>query len=765
MASELAETIGAALEDLQRGQFHEAASRAQRCIDAHPENADAWHLRAMARRELGELEGAVADLEQCLRLEPANSMAWLHLGQVHARQRELKQACDAYARAADADPGNAEACFWHGRCELEAGRAAAAAMWLERAARGAPGAVLLRAWAALALARSGRMTEAAAWLDGIEEAAACDGETWFQLGRALAATGRVERAERAYREALERGDVARGAVLNNLGLLLRDSGRRQEAAGALRSAVAADSGNWRARGNLALAYLEQGRIGNAQREVDALNREFPDAAGVWAASGVVYERQDRIDAALTAYQRAIDLGDRSPAVRRARLRMAQSLCDWRSFDEDRDWLRQQEGSDYADVLDLFGLMAVPGLTDADLAERTRPVGERLARTASPSLARQGPAAAPPRTRLRVAYLSGDFHEHATAWLMAGVFELHDRNGFEIIAYSFGPDDGSTMRRRLETAFDRFHDVSALDDRAVAQRIADDGIDILVDLKGYTRGARPLIAAYRPAPIQVNYLGYPGTMGAPFMDYLIADRIVLPREQFAHFSERAAWLPGTYQCNDRAREVGAPTTRAEQGLSEAGPVLCGFHNPYKVTPTVFDAWCRLLRDSPDAVLWLLEPVPAVAANLRREAEQRGVDPGRLVFAPRLRNPEHLARLALADLFLDTLPVNAHTTASDALWVGVPVLTCTGETFAGRVGASLLAAAGLSELVTDSLETYEAKAQELLENPDRLAELKMRLNEQRDHCRLFDTKGFTRNLERLYRAIWERHRAGLPPAPIE
>jgi predicted O-linked N-acetylglucosamine transferase (SPINDLY family) len=346
--------------------------------------------------------------------------------------------------------------------------------------------------------------------------------------------------------------------------------------------------------------------------------------------------------------------------------------------------------------------------------------------------------------------------------MAELFERHDRSRFELTAVSFGPDDGSEMRSRLVAAFDRFTDVRTNSDEEVAQRLHGLRIDIAVDLKGYTKDARPGILAFRPAPIQASYLGFPGTMGTDFIDYIIADAIVLPFADQPCFSEKIVHLPGCYQVNDRKRRIAAATpTRAELGLPATGLVFCGFHNSWKITPPLFDIWMRLIGAVDGSVLWLLRDNGRAAENLCRQAAARNVDPARLVFADRMGIGEHLARHRAADLFLDTLPVNAHTTASDALWAGLPVLTCRGTCFAGRVAASLLHAAGLPELVTGSLEEYEALAVDLATDPARLAAMRAQLERNRSACPLFDADRSRRHIEAAYTTMWETWQRGDSP----
>ena len=321
-----------------------------------------------------------------------------------------------------------------------------------------------------------------------------------------------------------------------------------------------------------------------------------------------------------------------------------------------------------------------------------------------------------------------------------------------------------MRRRLEAATERFVDLHGLDDETAARRIRDDGVDILIDLKGYTFDHRIGIVARRPAPVQVSWLGYPSTTGHEALDYFIGDPVVTPPGSEHQYTEKLALMPNCYQPNDRKRTIEAAPTRADCGLPEDAFVFCCFNVPQKITPRVFDVWCELLRRLPAAVLWLLEPSVAARDNLRREASARGVSPGRLVFAPRMPLPRHLARVGLADLFLDTLPCNAHTTASDALWAGVPVLTCAGEHFTSRVAASLLHAVGLPELVTADLDGYATAALSLAEDPTKLRAIRARLAAARLDAPLFDSARFARDLEALYARMAARCQAGLPPAHL-
>jgi len=366
-------------------------------------------------------------------------------------------------------------------------------------------------------------------------------------------------------------------------------------------------------------------------------------------------------------------------------------------------------------------------------------------------------------RIRVAYLSGDFRRHAVAQLSAGVFENHDRSRFETVALSLLPGDGTPIRQRLEKAFDRFIDVHHMGDDDVAGLLREMEIDIAVDLTGFTEHSRTPIFARRPAGLQVNFLGFPGTMGAPYIDYIVGDSTIIPEAQQRYFREKVAYLPHTYLPNDSQRVIADKTfSRTEQGLPEQGFVFCTFNNLFKIRPEIFEIWMRLLRSVDGSVLWLPELVRSAMHNLRREAEARGVSGERICFAPFVPSPEeHLARLKLADLFLDTLPYNAHATTCDALWAGVPVLTRIGNSFAGRVGASVLTTVGLPELITRTAEEYEAMALNLARDPALLKASRDKLARNRLSSPLFDTPRFTRNLERAYVTMWERHQRGEPP----
>lgn len=442
-----------------------------------------------------------------------------------------------------------------------------------------------------------------------------------------------------------------------------------------------------------------------------------------------------------------------------RIHAKMQLCDWTDLETDFAGVLASLHKDIV-VGDPFSLLCVPAL----------PVDYFRCATL---FTKSPPRAKATRTdpqykhdRVRLAYMSSDFRNHSVGHLMAGTFEQHDRDRFELTAVSLIRATNDDMQTRLRGTFERFVDVDGRADREIAEVIRELEIDILVDLNGFTQNSRTPVLAQRPAPIQVSYLGFAGTMGAAYFDYIVADQTVLPPEHAQFYSEKIAWLPNTYMASDNKRIIAAHTpTRRECGLPDNAFVFCCFNQSFKITPDVFRIWTKLLKAIDQSVLWLSSAEAVAVSNLRHQAEQSGVSAERLVFAPRVADmSEHLARQRQADLFLDTLPYNAHTTANEALWVGLPVLTRIGNAFHGRVAASLLRAVGLSELIASSAEDYEARAIELANNPASLSAFRQRLESNRLVAPLFDTKHFTRHIEAAYAAMYERHQAGLEPDHI-
>jgi len=576
-------------------------------------------------------------------------------------------------------------------------------------------------------------------------------------GNALFAAGRLDAAIAAYQTALqhEPGYARAHCNLGNAYLIAR---RLKPALAAYDSALAADPGLLPAEIGRGNALDDLGRSDEAIESYRRVIAAAPSSVDALVNLGLLFNRLKRYPEAVDCFTRALQLAPDRPYLLGNLAAARIYACDWSRYSQDVDELHAEVAAGRPSVTP-FVFMIVARTPQAQL--RCAEIYVRDKWPPSPNL--PWPVRDCVDQRIRVAYVSADFHSHATAALMAGLFELHDRERFEVFAISYGPDDGSPMRARLQRAFERFVDVREDSDEQIAQKMRALGIDIAIDLKGYTAQARPGIFARRAAPIQVNYLGFPGTLGASCIDYIIADAWVAPAAHADCFRERVVTLPGSYQVNDGRRRVAqTKPSRGQAGLPERAFVFCCFNNNYKISPSVFDVWMRLLRQRPGSVLWLLDDNRHAKENLRAEAWARGIESQRLVFAPRSDLPDHLARHQLADLFLDTLPCNAHTTASDALWAGLPLLTCVGETFAGRVAASLLAAVGLEQLITHSLGEYEALAIELSQDHDRLAQLREHLRLRASTSPLFDTALFRQRMEAALLLMHQRHQRGEPPA---
>ena len=575
-------------------------------------------------------------------------------------------------------------------------------------------------------------------------------------GAVLQMLGRVEEALGDYDRAL--GLESGNAVLfYNRGRALQDLGRLEEALGDYRKALALDP-------HYALAFNNAGNVlrvlkrdGEALAVYDRALALRPDyAEALYNRANLQWSQMGNFPAALRDMEKLLQVNPAYDYALGELVYLRMRGGDWRDLETLRARIDQgvREGRRVVQPFHYQALSDSP----ADLLACAE-IYTRHYYPSVPPMARSAPRTA---KKIRLGYQAGEFRAHATSWLMAGLFEAHDREKFELVAFDNGWDDKSPIRARLDAAFDRIVDISRLPDRAASEAIAEAGIDILVNLNGYVGLNRAGIYARRPAPIQVNYLGSPATMGADFMDYIIADRILIPEGEEKFYREKTVILPDSYQVNDTKRTPpGVAPSRAACGLPEDGFVFCSFNSSYKLTPDVFAAWMAILKAAPNSVLWLLENNPEFAANMRRAAVAAGMAAERLIFAPVREPQEHLTRMQLADLFLDLLPCGGHTTASDALWAGVPLLTCKGHAFGGRVAASVLHAVGLPELVVENLSDYQALALRLAGEPQALKALRGKLAANRLTMPLFDTARFTRHIEAAYLGMWDRQLRGLAP----
>jgi predicted O-linked N-acetylglucosamine transferase (SPINDLY family) len=621
----------------------------------------------------------------------------------------------------------------------------------------------------IVLLEQGRNTDALPILRHAAERSPHSTVSHLQLGNAYAALGRVDEAIRCYQTACRlRSDS--GDAWFNLGTVLDQTGRRADALAAFDRALAITPDHPGYRNNRALCLKFLGRPDDAEKDLREALHVAPDFVAGWENLGDLLRERERFGDATDAYRRGLALAPQRADIAGSLYWVVRQTCEWENLGALESALGdaiRKAPREAVPPISPFAALVLP-LSAAQLgslaAGHARQLEQR-ARHQCPATKPARAARGPRPQRLVVGYVSADFHDHATAHLVAGLFEAHDRARFDIRLYSHGPDDAGAYRRRLVDAVDAFMDIAPAGNCQAAQRIRDDGVHILLDLKGYTTDARPELFALRPAPIQVNYLGFPGTMGAAWYDWYVTDPVCSPPGSEAHFREGLVYLPDCYQPNDDRQCIAdvAPD-RAACGLPENAFVYCCFNQSYKIEPQLFDVWMRILERVPESVLWLYRKYAEAEVNLRREAERRGIDPQRLIFASRLPKAEHLARHRHADLFLDTRRYNAHTTASDALWAGVPLITCPGETFASRVGASLLHAAGLADLVMPDMQAYEETAVRLAQRPDEIAALKARLQANRLTHPLFDTERYARNLERAFDAMWEAYARGQKPRAI-
>jgi len=548
---------------------------------------------------------------------------------------------------------------------------------------------------------------------------------------------------------------------SNKGTALNELKRYEEALAHYNKALELNPAYIEAWSNKGVTLTELKRYEEALSHYDKALELNPNDAETWSNKGTALNELKRYEAAAKCFQEVITVNPQFPFGKGMLMHAKLHACDWHGID---DLYRSicQDISDNKKSADPFGFQGI--CDDEGLLKKCAEIFSLLKFPPLENLhLRQAPS---DHSKIRLGYLCGEFREQATAILMTELWELHDKDRFEIYAFDNGSDDQSPRRKRIEDAFDGLMDISRMSDDQASKVIQDKQIDILINLNGFFGKPRQGIFSRKPAPIQVNYLGFPGTIGADYMDYLIADSIVIPDNSRQHYSEKVVRLPHCYQTNDSKKLIAdRQFSREECGLPQEGFVFCCFNNNYKILPNTFDVWIRLLHAVPGSVLWLIEDNPEATSNLRKEVKARGIDPERLIFAKRIPLSEHLARHRCADLFLDTLPYNAHTTASDALWVGLPVITLTGTSFPGRVATSMLRSMNLPELITNSSEEYEALAIQLARHREQLDQIKLKLAQNRLTTTLFNAPLFARNIEAAYTAMYQRNQTGLAPEHLD
>jgi protein O-GlcNAc transferase len=737
---------GVVLSELKR--FPESLASYDRALMLRPGALDAHYNRGVVLAEMNRLEEALGAYDKALSLNPRHPAALGNRGNVLRSLGRSEEALASYDLALEIDSRLPVVLFNRGVVLTDMKKFEEALTTLDAALAIQPDLGAAHFNRGAALAGMNRFEEALTSYDRALVQFPVYAEALNNRGVALWSMGRFDEARAAYDKALEtKPDFVE--AWDNRGFMFFGARRYDEALASYDRSVAINPANargWNGRGS-ALRALKRGE--EALAAFDKALALDPDLVEALSNRAIVQGNDNnRHAAAIPDLERALALDPGFAYVRGDLLHLKMLACDWQGYEAQlahidtgvragkrtvRPFAYQAMSASPAD------LQACSRIFAADLFAPVPPLRPKPQRG---------------HDKIRIGYVSGEFRDQATAHLMAGVYEQHDRSKFDIIGFDTGWNDGGPMRQRLEAAFGGFIDISKLSDAEAAQRIAAAEIDILVNLGGYFGEARAGLFAHRPAPVQVNYLGFPATLGMEAIDYILADAVVIPENEKQFYTEKVVWLPDTYQANDAKRPIAATgPSRAEAGLPESGFVFCNFNQSYKITPGTFASWMRILTQVPGSVLWLWQSQDEAVENLRREATARGVAGERLVFAPGLPPALHLARLKLADLFLDSLPYNAHTTASDALWAGVPLLTLRGTSFAGRVAASLLGAAGLPELIAETRPDYETRAVGLARDAAALKALRDKLGQNRLSCALFDTDRFRRNLESAFATMWD------------
>lgn len=756
---------------LRQRRFEPAAAMFRTALAADPAHSESWHELGFVHAATDRAEEAEAAFAEARRLEPGNAAYAYNQANFLLKLNRKAEALAAFEDGARLAPQAPEILLGLANGQLECGRAAESLETSDRA-------LALKGDSANGLNQKGNCLVA---LERGEEALACYEAAAaldpnlaviaYNLGNALRRLGRLDAAFAAFQRALEL-EPTLASARNGLGLTLQQQNRNEEAIAQFDKAIELNPKLGDAFNNRALSWQAMGRYSAALDDYSRLLELYPDRVEAYYNYGGLLQLLERWDESITIFRKGLAI-DASCAIIYPYLAHALlQQCNWTNLDAVVERLRANTEAELDAGRNVsvtpFALQSMPGPFSMALRRR-------IAESVSGRIARQIGAAEgapafvhvprPRRAKLRVGYVSPDFRFHSVAVAFKGVLDAHDRSRFEWRGYSLHGGRVDDMNAQFRDSFDGFADIADLPMREAAQLIHDDGVDVLVDLAGHTRGSRLEIFAMRPAPVQAHYLGYTSTVGARFLDYLISDGRLAPPDHRPHYTENLALLPDSFMAGRRAPVAVTRPTRRDEGLPEDGFVFANFNNHYKFEPRIFAVWMRLLRRTPRSVLWLLRGTPKSAENLRREAAARGVEPERLVFAQPKRHPEHLARLGLADLALDNLYHGGGVTTLDALWVGVPVLTVAGDTLPSRNGASLLPAIGLGELVTDGLDGYDRAALALARDPARLAALKAKLAANREHFPLFDVDRLARHIERAYDLMWERFERGLPPAEIE
>ncbi len=731
------------------GELDEALIAMKKAVELNPGHAEGYNNIGSILERKGKLDEAVASYKRALELKPDYQLVYESLADVLHEQGKLDEAVDIYKRALKFKPDYPEILINLGIAQKDLGKLDEAVASFKRALELKRDYPQAHNNLGIALRDLGKLDEAVASFKRALELKPDYPQAHNNLGIVLKDQGKLDEAVAIFKRALElKPDCTE--TNNELGIVLQTQGKLDEAVASYKRAIAIRPDYAEANNNLGSAFLIQGKLEEAVRSCKRAIAIRPDYADANYNLGNALQIQGKLEEAVASYKRAIAIRPDYADAEIQMLHQRQQICDFAVYLKMQDTM-QRLNTDAGAVSPFIQLSWEDNAAYQLKRSQKHASAEYLAKA---ELSIPRPAQFP--KRLKVGYFSADFHDHATLHLLAGVFRHHDRSQFEIHAFSYGRDETGEWRRGALKNVEYFHDVVNYSDDQIVQLSRSCNIDIAIDLKGYTAHTRSGLFQYRLAPIQINYLGYPGSMGADFMDYMIADPLVIPEAQRHFYSERIIYLPDCYQPTDNMREIAQIVTKREDfGLPKKGFVFCCFNNNYKISTREFDIWMRLLAKVEGSALWLFESNKWARENLQKEAQKRGVEKHRLIFAERLSQSEHLARQIHADLFMDTFNYNAHTTASDALWAGLPVLTKAGEQFAARVASSILHAIGMPELVTTTEADYEQLALELATIPKNYTAIRDKLIENIRSTPLFDTELYTRNLEKGLQMVYNNY----------
>ena len=752
----------------QSGQLKEAAKIYRRILKRQPNHSESLYRLGVVNHQFGKNDIAVTFIKKAIQNDPRNPIYYNNLGIALEHLGELSEAVSYYQKALQLKPDLAEAFSNMGNAFQRQSRFNEAISCYQKAVQLKPSYARAYNNMGNAFQHQSRFNEAISCYQKALQLKPDLAAAYNNMGNTLKGQGKSDEAIASYRKAIQL-EPYYAEPYNNMGTAFENQGKSDEATASYRKAIQLEPHYAEPYNNMGNVFQRQGNLNEALSCYMKALQLKPDLAEAYYNMANVFKNQGNSGEAVTYYQKALAINPDYAEVYCQLVDQLQQTCAWNRLEDltaklDDMTTKALDEGEKAPEQPFLSLTRHADLQrNFSVAKSWSSDISRLASNMKIHFSFDDRSSA--KGKITVGYLSSNFYDHPTAHLMLGLFGLHNRNEFEIFCYSYGKDDRSYYRERIRRDCDKFVDLRNFGHADAAKSIYDDGVDILVDLMGHTRDNRLEACALRAAPIQVRYLDFPGTSGADFFDYLITDRIVSPEDHASYYSENFVYLPHCYLVNDHTQAISnKETKRADFGLPEGSFVFCSFNAPYKIERLMFDIWMRILRQIPEGVLWLWRKNRVAEKNLRHEAEARGVNPDRLVFAKHLPRDEHLARLRHADLALDTRIVNGHTTTTDALWTGVPVITLEGTHFISRVSASLLTAIGLSELITHNIEDYETLAVQLARNPGELRAVKQKLEKNRLTEPLFNTPQFVKNLEKAYKEMWRIFLARKKPRQI-